>query len=44
MASYWVRKDDKDEELRTVKPWDESVANGDKFIPDPDHKETSKDE
>lgn len=43
MASYWTRKDDKDEELRTIKPWDEATSNGDKFIPDPngDKKENN---
>lgn len=35
MGTYWNRKDDQSEELRTVKPWDEAIANGDKFIPEP---------
>lgn len=35
MAQYWTRKDDKDEELRTIKPWDEEVGNGDKQFPEP---------
>ncbi len=35
MGTYWTRKDDHSEEMQTVKPWDESIANGDKFIPEP---------
>lgn len=33
MASYWTRKDDQSEELRTVKPWDISEQHGDKPWP-----------
>lgn len=35
MASYWTRKDDKSEELLTIKPWEEAISNGDKQWPDP---------
>ncbi len=38
MASYWTRKDDESEELRTVKPWEEKVSNGDKRFPDPNNR------
>lgn len=30
MAAYWQRKDDASEELRTVKPWEETIGHGDK--------------
>ena len=40
LGSYWVRKDDQSGEIKTVKPWEEEVSNGDKFFPDP--KENSK--
>ena len=40
LGSYWVRKDDQSGEIKTVKPWEEKVSNGDKFFPDP--KENSK--
>lgn len=33
MASYWTRKDDESEELRTVKPWEEEISHGKIFIP-----------
>lgn len=35
MANYWTKKDDQSDELRTIKPWEEEISNGDKFIPDP---------
>lgn len=35
MAQFWTRKDDREDDLRTVKPWDEMVSNGDKRFPDP---------
>ena len=35
LGSYWVRKDDQTGEAKTLKPWEESVSNGDKFFPDP---------
>ncbi|MCF0223039.1 MAG: hypothetical protein HUK20_02105 [Fibrobacter sp.] len=38
MASYWTRKDDQSDELRTIKPWEEAVSNGDKVFPDPKGK------
>lgn len=44
LGSYWVRKDDQTGEAKTVKPWEESVSNGDKFFPDPNKKVTSEDE
>ena len=45
MAQYWTRKDDESEELRTLKPWEETISNGDKFFPDPDgEEETEKEE
>lgn len=34
MASYWTRKDDQSDEVKTIKPWEEAVSNGDKFFPD----------
>ncbi|MEE1004977.1 MAG: hypothetical protein UH685_06540 [Bacteroidaceae bacterium] len=40
LGSYWVRKDDQTGEAKTVKPWEESVSNGDKYYPDP--KETQE--
>ena len=33
MASYWTRKDDESEELRTVKPWEEEISHGKIIIP-----------
>lgn len=44
LGSYWVRKDDQSGEIKTVKPWEEEVSNGDKFFPDPNQKgqETSE--
>lgn len=38
LGSYWVRKDDQTGEAKTVKPWEESVSNGDKHYPDPKGK------
>jgi hypothetical protein len=38
LGSYWVRKDDHTGEAKTLKPWEESVSNGDKFFPDPNKK------
>ena len=35
LGTYWARKDDQTDELKTVKPWEEEVSNGDKFFPDP---------
>lgn len=35
LGSYWVRKDDQTGEAKTLKPWEETVGNGDKFFPDP---------
>ncbi len=35
LGSYWVRKDDQTGEAKTLKPWEETVSNGDKFFPDP---------
>ena len=35
MGQYWTRKEEDDEELRTIKPWEEAVSNGDKNYPDP---------
>ena len=42
MASYWVRKDDHTGEAKTIKPWEETVSNGDKRFPDP-HSHAPKD-
>lgn len=39
LGTYWARKDDQTDELKTVKPWEEEVSNGDKFFPDPHQKE-----
>lgn len=39
LGSYWVRKDDQTGEAKTVKPWEESVSNGDKLFPDPKGKQ-----
>lgn len=36
MASYWTRKDDQSDELRTVKPWETEISGGDKEFPDPE--------
>ena len=38
LGTYWARKDDQTDELKTVKPWEEEVSNGDKYFPDP-HQE-----
>ena len=38
LGSYWVRKDDQTGEAKTLKPWEETVSNGDKFFPDPNKK------
>lgn len=38
LGSYWVRKDDQTGEAKTIKPWEETVSNGDKFFPDPNKK------
>ena len=38
LGTYWARKDDQTGELKTVKPWEEEVSNGDKFFPDPNKK------
>ena len=35
LGTYWARKDDQPDELKTVKPWEEEVSNGDKYFPDP---------
>ncbi len=35
MASYWTRKDDQSDEVKTIKPWEEAVSHGNKFFPDP---------
>ena len=44
LGSYWVRKDDQTGEAKTLKPWEETVSNGDKFFPDPHGKEASEEE
>ena len=33
MASYWTKKDDESEELRTIKPWEEDISHGRMIIP-----------
>lgn len=38
LGSYWVRKDDQTGEAKTLKPWEESISNGDKFFPDPNQE------
>jgi hypothetical protein len=38
LGTYWARKDDQSGEIKTVKPWEEEVSNGDKFFPDPNQK------
>ncbi len=38
LGSYWVRKDDQTGEAKTIKPWEETVSNGDKHYPDPNKK------
>ena len=38
LGSYWVRKDDHTGEAKTIKPWEETVSNGDKLFPDPHQK------
>lgn len=38
LGSYWVRKDDQTGEAKTLKPWEETVGNGDKSFPDPHNK------
>lgn len=43
LGTYWARKDDQTGELKTVKPWDEQVSNGDKRFPDPHQKEQEED-
>ncbi len=44
LGTYWARKDDQTGELKTVKPWDEQVSNGDKRFPDPHHGEQEEEE
>ena len=44
LGSYWVRKDDQTGEAKTLKPWEETVSNGDKLFPDPHGKEPSEEE
>ena len=44
LGTYWARKDDQTDELKTVKPWEEEVSNGDKFFPDPRQKEKEEEE
>lgn len=44
LGTYWARKDDQTDELKTVKPWEEEVSNGDKNFPDPHQKEEEKEE
>ena len=44
LGSYWVRKDDHTGEAKTLKPWEETVSNGDKFFPDPNRKEEEESE
>ena len=41
LGTYWARKDDQSGEIKTVKPWEEEVSNGDKFFPDPKGKKES---
>lgn len=43
-GSYWVRKDDQTGEARTIKPWEETVSNGDKSFPDPHGQETPEED
>lgn len=38
LGSYWVRKYDQTGEAKTIKPWEETVSNGDKHFPDPNKK------
>lgn len=38
LGTYWARKDDQTDELKTVKPWEEEVSNGDKYFPDPNQE------
>ena len=38
LGSYWVRKDDQTGEAKTLKPWEESISNGDKLFPDPNQE------
>ena len=44
LGTYWARKDDQTDELKTVKPWEEEVSNGDKFFPDPHQQEQEEEE
>ena len=44
LGTYWARKDDQTDELKTVKPWEEEVSNGDKHFPDPHQKEQEEEE
>lgn len=44
LGTYWARKDDQTDELKTVKPWEEEVSNGDKFFPDPHQHEQEEEE
>ncbi len=39
MASYWTRKDDQSDELKTIKPWEEALDGGNREFPDPDKGE-----
>ena len=39
LGSYWVRKDDHTGEAKTIKPWEEKISGGDKYIPDPHRTE-----
>ena len=44
LGTNWARKDDQTGEIKTVKPWEETVSNGDKFFPDPNKKEENTEE
>ncbi len=44
IGTYWARKDDQTGDLKTVKPWEEEVSNGDKFFPDPDQDQQKEEE
>ena len=44
LGTYWARKDDQTGEIKTVKPWEETVSNGDKFFNETKKKEENTEE
>ncbi len=43
-GTYWARKDNQTDELKTVRPWEEEVSYGDKHFPAPNQKKQDTEE